>query len=537
MKRLVVCAGLCALLAVPLALAAETARERVRRNSSLIYIHGITEELALTQIGSAGVPFLLELLRDPEFDRRDNVVAFLAYLADDLQTSELVEFHRNPPVENGRPEEYRARLLVAEALGRMAGRGGIHARAALNTMRADTRVRAESGMDQMLDHGLRLATGTVVDVRQSSNGSAGSDPYPVFDDGELQTEPLTYTVQSIDNDPNVDRIDITRGSAQTGPTYANHIDTNSPIDDARVDALLADVNLVIGRDDASDVACCTVLTRSGVGQVFGSNGDGLDVITTSGEISAVLNNSTARVKIVDSIQYCGGPGSNIIGCAPVGGDGMAVVRLTSLFTEGVVWAHEFGHNVGLGHNPSAGFVMSAALGNGSRRLTSGDCFRYHNPASGAHITPTAIGECHDIDNDNIVSSIDNCPFVSNPSQANSDTDSVGDSCDNCPTLENPDQADCDVDLIGDACDPSSDPPPAFAPIVFSSPVRIGWPVATVQKNVYRGSFDSQPFTLNDVLVATPAPFFQFYDTVTVPTQPNAGLYYLVTGENRCGEGP
>ncbi len=97
MKRFLVCSSLCALFALPSV--AETPRERVRRNSSMIYIHGITEELALAQIGAEGVPYLLELLRDPDFDRRDNVVAFLAYLAQDVHTPALVDFHRNPPVE------------------------------------------------------------------------------------------------------------------------------------------------------------------------------------------------------------------------------------------------------------------------------------------------------------------------------------------------------------------------------------------------------------------------------------------------------
>lgn len=75
----------------------------------------------------------------------------------------------------------------------------------------------------------------------------------------------------------------------------------------------------------------------------------------------------------------------------------------------------------------------------------------------------------DDDNDDIVNSEDNCPFVTNPDQADADMDGIGDACDkkndhdddgdgannsgdNCPFVENPDQKDSDNDGLGDACD-------------------------------------------------------------------------------------
>jgi len=47
---------------------------------------------------------------------------------------------------------------------------------------------------------------------------------------------------------------------------------------------------------------------------------------------------------------------------------------------------------------------------------------------------------------------DNCNYVINPSQTNSDTDSLGDACDNCLLVDNPDQWDSDSDGVGDWCD-------------------------------------------------------------------------------------
>ncbi|UCH86986.1 MAG: penicillin acylase family protein [Dehalococcoidia bacterium] len=62
---------------------------------------------------------------------------------------------------------------------------------------------------------------------------------------------------------------------------------------------------------------------------------------------------------------------------------------------------------------------------------------------------------------------DNCQFIPNAGQDNSDTDSHGDACDNCPTTDNEDQANTDEDLedagasvvgdsSGDACDTDDD---------------------------------------------------------------------------------
>jgi hypothetical protein len=64
--------------------------------------------------------------------------------------------------------------------------------------------------------------------------------------------------------------------------------------------------------------------------------------------------------------------------------------------------------------------------------------------------------------------LDDCPYVGNPHQTDTDGDGIGDSCDpdkdndgdlneadNCPLVANADQADTDGDGIGDVCDTSS----------------------------------------------------------------------------------
>jgi alpha-tubulin suppressor-like RCC1 family protein len=75
----------------------------------------------------------------------------------------------------------------------------------------------------------------------------------------------------------------------------------------------------------------------------------------------------------------------------------------------------------------------------------------------------------DTDGDGSVDALDNCPWLSNSSQANHDTDDWGDACDanddnddfaddddNCPTISNDSQADLNNDDQGDVCDNDDD---------------------------------------------------------------------------------
>uniref|UniRef100_A0A3Q3X6U7 Uncharacterized protein n=1 Tax=Mola mola TaxID=94237 RepID=A0A3Q3X6U7_MOLML len=62
----------------------------------------------------------------------------------------------------------------------------------------------------------------------------------------------------------------------------------------------------------------------------------------------------------------------------------------------------------------------------------------------------------DADSDGIFNIDDNCWLVPNVDQKNSDNDAHGDACDNCKTVENPSQRDTDQDGLGDECDDDMD---------------------------------------------------------------------------------
>lgn len=61
-----------------------------------------------------------------------------------------------------------------------------------------------------------------------------------------------------------------------------------------------------------------------------------------------------------------------------------------------------------------------------------------------------------LDGDGVGGDTDNCPFVANADQADGDGDGVGDACDVCPATSDPLQRDADGDGIGDACEADSD---------------------------------------------------------------------------------
>jgi hypothetical protein len=103
---------------------------------------------------------------------------------------------------------------------------------------------------------------------------------------------------------------------------------------------------------------------------------GTGVINGEADYDAVLE-GPGFVKVVNEINWCGTLLGGLLGCTPMGGRGMVVVRYTPS-DEGVLWAHEYGHTRG---NPDVGpatRVMSSAVYPVSRTVTAAECTKYRN---------------------------------------------------------------------------------------------------------------------------------------------------------------
>ncbi len=489
-RRRPTCAVLLSFLVVP-AFAAPppdpTREARVRQAMHGLYIHGVTSELAHEVLEAGDVDVLRQLLHEREFPRRDNVVAFLTYLAGDETVPDLRRFLAEPLVGEESPEDDRARLLTPQAYGHIAGRGGdlalgelmrlTAAEAELGDVRAGCAGRRPIdrcvtdtvemallglGLSRRPEAAVRLreiGTGTVVlrghvrDVVRTARALLPSPGSRATVSGRSRRAPDARRAsdpRSLDRDP-VDEgdggalvardLDLQCDFHDSGITYRNHVDHASPIDHSRLASVLADVNYRAQVENFDgDVACCVRLSIADSGGTFGTPNDGLDSIDTSNELLLVLDHPSSRAKVVRVINYCGGPGSNILGCAWIGGNGMAMVR-TGFEAEGILWMHEFGHNVGLGHSGDNRSIMYGFDTGANNGLTQAQCDRYHQPVPQAETSPARVGGCRDDDGDDIGEGCDVCPL--DPGN-DPDGDGVCALVDNCPTSSNASQADSEL---------------------------------------------------------------------------------------------
>jgi hypothetical protein len=486
--------------AAPVAVA-DSPDARVERAALRTYIHGMTLEIAEREVGAAGVPALLRLIAEPGFPRRDNVVAFLAFLGDERATPALLRFLADPPAPVGRPAEDRSLLLAPQALGKLAERGERRALEALLEMTAAGSegdvleaaaargARPASLRDDLLGMAFRglaysgapaararlaeIADGRVVPAKRGRGlRRAARSAQRLFDDlherrgargreADASSPSAATTSAGAGDDPlgsPQPALDGQSAVRDSGIDYANHVDLLDPslrMNDARLADVLAEGGLRLGRVDFDeDAACCVTLSISRAGTSFGSPGDGLDIIDDGTESAAVMNDPAARFKVVRAINYCGWPAINIIGCAWRPGKGAAVVRISRLTSEAVLWAHEYGHNVGNTHHADPRYIMHSVIYETNNALTPAECDAFYEPDSSSDADVVEVGTCSDTDGDGVRDGIDNCPSTFNPDQIDSDENGVGDVCDyGCGNNIREREEECDGDdLGGETCE-------------------------------------------------------------------------------------
>jgi hypothetical protein len=166
-------------------------------------------------------------------------------------------------------------------------------------------------------------------------------------------------------------------------TATRHVNTTS-FTEVGFDAALREVNDCMRYDNhdcPDDVPCTVRFYRNGNIGRFGIASDGLDVITTELELNEVFSITTHRIKVVDAIDYCaGGINPSIIGCGRCNGFGFIVEHWVS----GVVFAHEYGHNVGVGgcgHRDDCNYNIMHTYWNGANNsVNSSECSQFGGKA-------------------------------------------------------------------------------------------------------------------------------------------------------------
>lgn len=151
--------------------------------------------------------------------------------------------------------------------------------------------------------------------------------------------------------------------------------TLTTIDGTRADAVLSDgAGIARSADGPDDVACGIDLLRSGE---LGTFTTGTGIINSGVDFDAVRQ-LPGYVKVVNQINWCGGFQPGIIGCAPVPGDSMVVVRHEPAGQEGILWLHEFAHTKGRHHRDDPDAVMYFAVGDTRRELDADECQALEN---------------------------------------------------------------------------------------------------------------------------------------------------------------
>ncbi|RBP46537.1 matrixin [Roseimicrobium gellanilyticum] len=137
---------------------------------------------------------------------------------------------------------------------------------------------------------------------------------------------------------------------------------NASLNDGTAAGILRDATeIVAGKHRDDDFTANIRFEQSGPIDTVSSNG-----VVNSAEDFRALSRLGRNVVVVDAINYCGGYIPGVVGCAPVPGSFMAVVRYGSL--EGMIWAHEFGHNCGLNHRDHSTALMHPQIGSAHKSL-------------------------------------------------------------------------------------------------------------------------------------------------------------------------
>ncbi|EGD77109.1 hypothetical protein PTSG_07444 [Salpingoeca rosetta] len=409
------------------------------------YFYGVTRPMVERLLNRSGIPHLIDILDMGDgFAHQDNTVVFLGYLSNDSDSGvDALRDYWTGFSTAATPAARRSALLIPHALGLMIQlRQSAKARAfALELLadlnlplvspihrilpklssRREEQVEAAVALVKQLVRGLAFDNNSVAmtgieRVRTGVNGLPGNsdlaevlrdistalerevedgihrdlDNQHDYGDGFFSFSPRERNDEALINIGD-DDTDDSEAVLAIQMTWCQHRAISDPFTSELVTNIADEMSAItIGAQASFDTACCVGFQNGGQGSPFGYEGDGLSVVDNQQEADNVFNRNCGRVKAINALNYCGQPASNVIGCAPVGGDTQILVRLANYERDARLWLHETGHNVGLEHNSmSKDFVMYPTLtgdSNDNFALTSEECGAFTYPPPSAKVT-------------------------------------------------------------------------------------------------------------------------------------------------------
>jgi hypothetical protein len=151
--------------------------------------------------------------------------------------------------------------------------------------------------------------------------------------------------------------------------YSIHVDVANQMDLEELRLYLAEADALLQGDQGSnDIACCMSLQADSL-VVFGTPGDGLDVIDDEEEWNAIQG----RRSIVQTVNWCGSHNPSLIGCGVTPGNTLVVGLDAGPQTLSRVLAHERGHNANLSHRDEPCALMAPSINSQSGCLNTSEC--------------------------------------------------------------------------------------------------------------------------------------------------------------------
>ena len=146
-----------------------------------------------------------------------------------------------------------------------------------------------------------------------------------------------------------------------------HVTT--PLTDEHATEIVEEMGeILVTIDGPSDVACHLGFVRTRPVEQF-TTGTGTIYSKTD---YYTVNNLQGNIKVVTRILWCNGVKPDVIGCAPVSGYSMVVIRYKSN-QEALLWLHEFGHNKGLNHRIGKNLLMNDTIDPANRQISAKEC--------------------------------------------------------------------------------------------------------------------------------------------------------------------